>query len=439
MMAVPAITCGCGGIGRRAALRSLWDKTRGSSSLLSRTIQFSQPQRIPCVPPADWPGGIQMVIHLTKVTAPYLIRKRGIFYLHKRIPKDLVGHYGMNFIRKSLKTRDRVVAIRLSSSIVASLEKEWMDIRFNIPDEVSTFEFLKGERNTEPLLSVACQNYLQMKGRLDDKRFHRHTTRVVGEVIELAGDKLLSAYSRADAVAFRDKLLARRVSSATVKRNFECIRAVWNYSAREYGLNINNPFANMNYGTGAEPVKRKPVPIESIRIVQNECMKADDEIRWLIALISDTGMRLAEAAGLHKDDVHLDGEMPFISLVEHDWRPLKTRGSKRDIPLVGAALWAVKRASEACHTGFLFPRYCSEAGCKADYASNTLNKWMKPFVPEGCVIHSFRHSLRDRLRAVECPSDIIDQIGGWATTSVGQGYGEGYPLKNLYQWMQHLG
>jgi hypothetical protein len=28
---------GRGGIGRRAALRSLWDKTRGSSSLLDRT------------------------------------------------------------------------------------------------------------------------------------------------------------------------------------------------------------------------------------------------------------------------------------------------------------------------------------------------------------------------------------------------------------------
>ena len=32
---------------------------------------------------------------------------------------------------------------------------------------------------------------------------------------------------------------------------------------------------------------------------------------------------------------------------------------------------------------------------------------------KGGVIHSFRHSMRDRLREVECPSDIIDQIGGW--------------------------
>ncbi len=31
---------GRGGIGRRAALRSLWDNSRGSSSLLDRTILF---------------------------------------------------------------------------------------------------------------------------------------------------------------------------------------------------------------------------------------------------------------------------------------------------------------------------------------------------------------------------------------------------------------
>ena len=34
--------------------------------------------------------------------------------------------------------------------------------------------------------------------------------------------------------------------------------------------------------------------------------------------------------------------------------------------------------------------------------------------------------MRDRLRAVECPSDVINQIGGWATEGVGQGYGKGY-------------
>ena len=37
------------------------------------------------------------------------------------------------------------------------------------------------------------------------------------------------------------------------------------------------------------------------------------------------------------------------------------------------------------------------------------------------VIHSFRHSMRDRVRAVNCPSDMIDQIGGWSSGKIGVG------------------
>ena len=66
------------------------------------------------------------------------------------------------------------------------------------------------------------------------------------------------------------------------------------------------------------------------------------------------------------------------------------------------------------------------------------NKWLHQYVPENCVIHSFRHSIRDRLRAVECPSDIVDAIGGWKTSGVGHGYGNGYPLNVLEKWMKRI-
>ena len=62
---------------------------------------------------------------------------------------------------------------------------------------------------------------------------------------------------------------------------------------------------------------------------------------------------------------------------------------------------------------FAFPMYSNEKNCNANSASAALNKWLKAYVPVGCVMHSFRHSLRDRLRAVECPKDVIDCIGGW--------------------------
>ena len=36
---------------------------------------------------------------------------------------------------------------------------------------------------------------------------------------------------------------------------------------------------------------------------------------------------------------------------------------------------------------------------------------------------------------VECPGDIVDAIGGWKTSGVGHGYGNGYPLEVLEKWM----
>jgi integrase len=69
-------------------------------------------------------------------------------------------------------------------------------------------------------------------------------------------------------------------------------------------------------------------------------------------------------------------------------------------------------------------------------SKDAADKLVKNYVPTGCTMHSFRHSMRDRLRAVQCPSDVADQIGGWATDGVGQGYGSGYPIEVLMEWVK---
>ena len=93
--------------------------------------------------------------------------------------------------------------------------------------------------------------------------------------------------------------------------------------------------------------KRKPIPIEDIRRVQNLCMSMDDDLRWLVALISDSGMRLGEAVGLLKADICLDSDVAHLILKRHPWRSLKTRGSQRAVPLISSSLWAAKRLSES--------------------------------------------------------------------------------------------
>ena len=102
------------------------------------------------------------------------------------------------------------------------------------------------------------------------------------------------------------------------------------------------------------------------------------------------------------------------------------------------SLWAARRILECTDTEFAFPLFTKATRCNSNSAIATLNEWMKALVPHGCVIHPFRHSPRDRLRAVETPSEIADVLGGWTSKTIGQSYGKGYDLPVLQRWMKRL-
>jgi integrase len=372
--------------------------------------------------------------------AQYLWLKGETYYFNRRVPKDMQGHYKASRIVICLKTTRKDTAARSAKSIAQRLEDYWLSLRLaNI--DVPALHLLRDK--PQKVSQSSCMNltealdlYLRLKGVNKGKVFKRGAERNIQSVLDVLGDRPLDEYSSSDAAAYRDYLLKRGLTTNSVKRNFATIRSVINLAIQEHGLECRNAFSKVYLPDLDDAKKRKPIPIENIREIQQECMSIDDEARWLVALISDTGMRLSEAAGLSVDDIKLDCEIPHIDLKPHSWRGLKTRGSQRQIPLVGASLWAARRVKAAnTASPYAFPRYTSAKGTNANSASAAINKWLKPRVPEGCVIHSFRHSLRDRLRAVQCPSDMIDQIGGWSTAGVGQSYGEGYDLKNKNCYM----
>jgi integrase len=286
-------------------------------------------------------------------------------------------------------------------------------------------------------MTEALALYHRLKGGGKTKLFFESSERSMRYLIDCLGHDDLAALEISDAGRFRDHLFDRGMSSSSVKRVFSSVRAVINLAIREQGLSINNVFSGTFIPDDENKTQRSPIPTDVLLTIQHVCMQLDDEPRWLIALISDTGMRLSEACGLLTSDICLDGEMPHITLVARLWRRLKTGPSARQIPLVGASIWAAKQVVKQGHQ-FAFPKYCNESKCNSNSASAALNKWLKPRVPDGCVIHSFRHSLRDRLRTVECPADIIDAIGGWTTEGVGHQYGKGHSLQVMHGWMKKL-
>jgi integrase len=373
----------------------------------------------------------------------YTFQKDGVWYFSRRVPADLRRHYRTGRIAYSLRTKFIKDARVRAMSDAAKLDRHWHILRISsddLPGKHLLADAVKADVIDTPKddhsLKASVAVYLRLKGNHRPATFEAAVRRSCGYLIDSCGMKNLDEYVRSDATQFRDYLFTKGLNGASVARIFGTVRAVINLAISEFGLSIVNPFSNVYFDQSQGVKKRIPVKPEDIEKVQQECYKADDEKRWLIALIADTGIRLGEGAGLLRSDfVEQDGIL-CVNIRPHPWRSLKTSSSKRLLPLVGSSKWAAERIlAHSKDSRFAFPNYNDGERTNANSASAALNKWLKSKIGRGYTIHSFRHSMRDRLRAVECPSEIIDQIGGWLTHGVGNSYGKGFQKKTLLKWM----
>jgi integrase len=325
----------------------------------------------------------------------------------------------------------------------AKLDDYWLGLRLKQIDVPASHLLVSGATvNLEselPKIDEALETYLDIKGRGKSKQFFNHARRSMKYLTDCLGVRSLDQYTSADAAKLRDFFVAKGLALASTRRNFGSIKAVINFIVLEQGLNCSNPFNGVYLYSDTTSVKRKPVSIKNIKAIQAECRELDDDLRHLVALISDTGMRLSEATGLMTSDINIDSQCPYISINPHPHRQLKTMSSQRIVPLVGQSLWAGKTQLSRMQILFIaFRDIRNESGCNANSASAAINKWIKTVASSDSVIHGLRHSFRDRLRAVEAPLEVIDQLGGWSMRTVGQGYGDGYQLEILNKWINMI-
>ena len=289
-----------------------------------------------------------------------------------------------------------------------------------------------------PKLTEGLEVYLRLKGVGRPDTFEAGARRSIGYLLEVSEDKAIDTYERKDANALREYLKSRGLAKESIARNLTNVRAVINFVLREHGLPTNSAFSGVYLGESDAPKKRYVPTALELGKLQEMCRTQDDELRWIIGIIINTGMRLSEVVGLSKDDLFLEPDVPHLRVIPRRWRRLKTSSSERSIPLVGVSLWAAQRASEASENYFIFPKYCSEIKVSSNSASAALNKWLQRNINSEIVVHSLRHAMRDRLRHIECPVDIIDAIGGWSKGSIGEGYGLGHSLAVKYKWLSFL-
>ena len=255
--------------------------------------------------------------------------------------------------------------------------------------------------------------------------------------ISLASDKDVSQYTREDAKLFVRYLEMKGNKTATIRRRINSLSAILNYAYAELDLDKRNPFSRLFIkGEGEDSHKRGTFTNDQLKWGYDKALASGSQIKLLMPLLGETGCRLAEIVGLKLEDIDLANDL--IHIRPNSARRLKTRSSQRTLPLVGYAKLAIEQAFKQADDTYLFPRYIRDGKCYATHASNALNKWLKKDF-DGLTAHCLRHTFRDRLRAVECPMDLIDQIGGWKSiNSIGNGYGEGYDIERIRHQMTKI-
>ena len=168
---------------------------------------------------------------LTK-SVPFTFNRAGYYYFSRRVPADLLGHYSYPRIVQGLKTKSAPTAKSRALVAAAKLDEYWSHLRMTDPNLIGRSLLKSGyqtiSRNTQLDVSIgseqpitlfeALNTYVTQKGAGKPKTFKAAAQRACTYLVDACGAKNLAEYTRADALSYRDHLIAKGLVGSSVGR-----------------------------------------------------------------------------------------------------------------------------------------------------------------------------------------------------------------------------
>lgn len=311
------------------------------------------------------------------------------------------------------------------------------------PSQVAVL--LGGHGASEYPLSHAHEDFINfevqnLSGKNEDqiRKWKNPRLKAINNFIQVIGDKDVCEIVRGDVLAFRTwwhhRIQEDGMTANSANKDFSYLRQVLAYARddKQKEINIGSLFERVRFTE-----KRSVRPPFETAFIQNSLLdprslgSLNDECRYFLFAIADTGARPGELVGLDNTagEIRLDTEIPHIIIQPNDIRTLKTGQSERKIPLTGASLYAFQNLPNG------FKHYRG----KSDLLSSTLNKYLSEngLLPtEDHCLYSLRHSFEDRLTEVGTPDKIMAALMGHKYSR--ERYGKGPSLERKKHYLDQM-
>jgi integrase len=413
----------------------------------------------------------------TQLPRGLYLRSTGIYQFRMDVPKDLQAILSKTVIKvalgfdkpiavgKAVSLRDKYKRIfwdlrntkttkqSSSASAVQLLEDHGIPARKLVGDEdlelPESFEELtksyKSYQELPPVLKeasdilrgvrsitieAACKRYIKETGKKDIRM-------AVDQFKTKVGDIDITLVRREHVYAYREYLVSRNNSPETQRKRIGALSRLFTFASSEFSLvNLGNPFKNIRFEQNTKEAKiRYPFTDEEYSDLIKLCIEKGDERRTALAVIAVTGARLSEITGLLKKDIHLDHKA--IDIYENADRTLKTKNSRRSVPIVDAK---VMKLLAKCHKlakkqdDPIFPSVYGKA--KANTASATLIKFIRSNINKDRMVHEIRHTVATKLKRVLTPEPVIQEILGWKSGGMIGTYAGNLDLATKQKWLK---
>ncbi|AQS48107.1 integrase [Thioclava nitratireducens] len=307
------------------------------------------------------------------------------------------------------------------------------------PDLIEAAAILGGAKEPPIVVSKALELYWGLAkdktlGKSEDqlRRWKNPRKKAVKNFIAVVGDKAINEITGDDMLDFRnwwmERLEEQDLTPNSANKDLIHLGDVLKTVNKMKRLGLVLPLTDLSFKE-AEAKKRPPFSANWITeklLAPSALDGMNSEARAILLVMVNTCCRPSELAALTANTIHLNHNVPHIS-IEPEGRQVKTKHAKRKIPLLGISLEALREFPEG------FPRYRESSAS----LSATVNKFLREkglLESDDHTLYSLRHSFEDRMLAAGIDDRIRRDLFGHRLTR--ERYGDGASLEQKQQLLQ---